>query len=326
MIPSDIVKRALASIEGRMVIGATQVAITCLNAIANASMFSTAKTSEDFLVELSNIFTEVLKSSACVRTYAPILLLNGFRSLIHEVKTGVENGLGVDELKKLVSLTVNNFIKALKTSIDKIGELGSRYILDGDTVLTHESSTTVLSILARASQSGRRFEVIVTETRPEFYGRTLAMALADLNIPVTLIIDSAHYKVMKRVSKVFLGAIAISPGGETLSKIGSAPIAHIAHENGIKVYVAANTHKFTADFTVLEELSQRDGEASMVFSEEEAKRLGIKVLNPLYDIIPPRDIDYIVTEKGAVPPQGAVLIAKENYGWPLVGLKLEDLT
>lgn len=85
------------------------------------------------------------------------------------------------------------------------------------------------------------------------------MALADLSIPVTLIVDSAHYKVMRKVSKVFLGAIAISPGGEALSKIGAASIAHIAHENNIKVYIAASTHKFAADSTLLEELSQREG-------------------------------------------------------------------
>ncbi len=325
MTPSDVIRKALVNIDGKIIVGATQVAITCLNTIADALMISTAKTPEDFLMELSNSFTEVLKNSTCVRTYAPVLLLNGFRSLMYEVKTGVENGLSVNELKKLVSSTVNNFLKALKSSIDKIGELGSRYVLEGDVILTHESSTTVLSILARAYQLGRKFETIVVETRPEFYGRVLAMALADLNIPVTLIIDSAHYKVMNKVSKVFLGAIAISPGGEALSKIGSAPIAHIAHENGVKVYIAASTHKFTADSTILEELSNREGDASLVFSEEESKRLGIRVLNPLYDVIPPENIDYIITEKGAIPPQGSLLIARENYGWPLAGLRLEDL-
>lgn len=43
----------------------------------------------------------------------------------------------------------------------------------------------------------------------------------------------------------------------------------------------------------------------------------LKVRNPAFDVTPPQDIDLIITERGVIPPQAAILIVREQKG-PLI--------
>jgi ribose 1,5-bisphosphate isomerase len=38
------------------------------------------------------------------------------------------------------------------------------------------------------------------------------------------------------------------------------------------------------------------------------------VRNPAFDVTPPEYIDLIVTERGIIPPQGAIMIIHELFG------------
>ncbi len=316
---NPVIEKALEAIRSGKIVGETKITMECLDAIAASTVYMDAKRPEDFEHEVAEYLALFLKERPKL-----ILLANACRYLLNEVKQGIERGLSVTELKKMLALKAIDFNKSMKAAIDKIGEIGARYIEDGDVILTHGASTTVLSILAKAKEEGKKIQVIVTEARPEFQGRILAMALADLGIPTTLIIDSAHYYYIRKVHKVLLGATAICPNGCIVGKIGTGALALAAKEHRVKVYVAANTQKITAEVAFAEEASYERGDPSWVLPQKESQRLGIFVANPTYDITPPDYISLIITEKGAVPPQGVILIAKEIYGWPLVTFKPKD--
>ncbi|MEM4699935.1 MAG: hypothetical protein QXT74_03160 [Candidatus Nezhaarchaeales archaeon] len=313
---SPPISKILEELRSGKLVGETRITMACLDAIASSTVYSKAERPEDFEHEVAGHLALFLRERPTL-----IMLANAARYIINELKQGVEKGMSLTELKKLITLKVMDFNKSIKSSIDKIGEVGSRFIEDGDVVLTHGASTTVLSILARAKEEGKKVQVLVTEGRPEFQGRIMAMALADLEIPTTLIIDSAHYYYMKKVHKVLLGAVAVCPSGCIVAKVGTGAIALAAREHKVKVYVAAATQKVTADSAFAEEASHERGDESWVLPREESSKLGFFVSNPLYDVTPPDYITLIITEKGAVPPQGIVLIAKELYGWPLVTFK-----
>ncbi|RLF12565.1 MAG: ribose 1,5-bisphosphate isomerase [Thermoprotei archaeon] len=313
------IEKVLQGLRSGKIIGETKITMECLDAIASSTVYMKAKRPEDFEHEITEYLALFLKERPRL-----ILLANASRYLINEVRQGIDKGLSVTELKKLVTLKAMEFNKSMRSAIDKIGEVGARYIEDGDVILTHGASTTVLSILAKAKEEGKKIQVMVTEARPDFQGRILAMALADLGLPTTLIIDSAHYYYIRRVHKVVLGATAICPNGCIVGKVGTGAVALAAREHRVKVYVAANTQKITAEVAFAEEASYERGDPSWVLPQEEIQRLGIFVANPTYDVTPPEYIDLIITEKGAVPPQGVILIAKEIYGWPLVTFKHTD--
>lgn len=316
-----IMDAVLKDIEAGKLVGTTRIAMAVLEALKDVTMNSKAKDPDTLLKELRGAFLKFLwkQPQPC------ILPCNGFRYLMREMERGVDDNLGIEELKKLAATSIDNFIKSMKVSVDKIGEIGARYISDNDVIMTAEASTTVLSTLAKAHESGKRIKAVVTETRPEYHGRLMAMALADIGIPTTLIIDSAHRCYMRKVNKVFLGSRAVLPTGEVLAKVGSAAIAAAAHEVGVPVFITANTHKFVVEAKLAEEALTSESDPSLVFPSSEADRLKIEVSNPEYDVIPAKYIYLIITERGVIPPQGAIMIARELYGWPLVSFKPEDL-
>jgi len=311
----------LKDMEAGKLVGSTRIAIAVLEALKDVTINSKAQSSDTLLKELRGAFLKFLwrQPQPC------ILPCNGFRYLIHEVERGVASNLSIEELKKLTVTSIDNFIKSMKVSVDKIGEIGARYISDNDVIMTAEASTSVLSALAKAYEAGKKFQVVVTETRPEYHGRLMAMALADIGIPTTLIIDSAHRCYMRKVTRVFLGSRAVLPTGEVLAKVGSAAIAAAAYEAGVPVLILTNTHKFVVEASLAEEALNSEGDPSLVFPASEAERLRIKVVNPEYDVIPARYIYLIITERGVIPPQGAIVLVRELYGWPLVSFKPEDL-
>jgi len=132
-----------------------------------------------------------------------------------------------------------------------------------------------------------------------------------------MIVDSAVCHFMKTADKVLVGAEAIAANGAVINKIGTSTIASVAHDSRVRVFVAASTQKFSPEtvFGELIEIEERD--PYMVISKEELQKLGdIKIRNPAFDVTPPGNIDLIITERGVIPPQGAILILRERSELP----------
>ena len=69
-------------------------------------------------------------------------------------------------------LNANRFIENSEKALERIGQIGSRRIRDGDTVLTHCNSLAAISVISTAHKSGKKIKVIATESRPRFQGIT----------------------------------------------------------------------------------------------------------------------------------------------------------
>lgn len=102
-----------------------------------------------------------------------------------------------------------------------------RFVGEGCCVLIHGYSRVVISLVRRAAMSGRRFRVIVTEGRPDAAGvevaRVLRMPVGNtkLNIPVTLVLDSAVGFIMDKVDMVIVGAEGVVESGGIINKLGT---------------------------------------------------------------------------------------------------------
>lgn len=75
-------------------------------------------------------------------------------------------------------------------------------------------------------------------------GWKAAEKLADVGIPVTVILDSAAAYVMERVDIVLMGAEGVVESGGIVNKIGTCQIAMIAKAFNKPLYVAAESYKF----------------------------------------------------------------------------------
>jgi ribose 1,5-bisphosphate isomerase len=271
---------------------------------------SKAKDAESFFNEL----TEAARILLQTRPTA-VSLPNGIRYVMHRLNLAKGRNDSFKEIREATLAAASEFIENAKTAVQRIGEIGARRIVDGDVLLTHCNSAAAIEVMKTAWRDGRRFEVLVTETRPRFQGHITARELSKAGIPVTLILDDAVRYFMQDVDKVIVGADAVTANGALVNKIGTSMVALAAHEARVRVFVAAETYKFSPETMIGELVEIEERGPGEVISDEQQRKIGsIKVLNPSFDVTPAEYIDLIITERGIIPPVGAILILEEVFG------------
>lgn len=308
-IPAEV-KQIAEDIREMKIRGAGELARSAVKALMIASEKSSAKNAQDFLADLRAAAMALLKTRPTA-----VSLPNGIRYVMHRVGQASQGIESVDELRLVAIRAAEEFIANSNTAIERIGEIGARRIKDGDVLMTHCNSSAAISIIETAWQMGKRIHVYATETRPRFQGRMTAGILLKHGIPVTMIVDSAARYFMKDIDKVIVGADAVTANGAVVNKIGTSMIALAAKESNVRMFVAAETYKFSPETMIGEVVAIEERSTDEVMSKRELHELpNMEVKNPSFDVTPPEYIDLIITEKGITPPQGAILVLQEVMG------------
>jgi ribose 1,5-bisphosphate isomerase len=309
MLPKDALKIA-EDIRSMRIRGAGHIARSAVEALEITARNSKAKEVNGFVSEL----TEASRTLLQTRPTA-VSLPNGIRYVMHRVNTAAGSATSLEAIRNVALEATKSFIENTRTAVERIGEIGARRIKDGDVLLTHCNSTAVISVMKTAWNQGKKFEVFVTETRPRFQGRVTAAALSKSGIPVTMILDDAVRYFMQDVDKVIVGADAITANGALVNKIGTSMVALAAHETKVRVFVAAETYKFSPETMIGELVKIEERDPTEMISQKELDHIGpIRIRNPSFDVTPPEFIDLIITERGIIPPVGAFLILEEVFG------------
>jgi len=305
------VEKIAEDIKTMRVRGAARIARTAVEGLIITAEESEAKNEEEYLKDLK-ISSKILVSARPTAVSLP----NGIRYVMKRVLKAYRDGAKLEELREETIRVGREFIQNSFKAIEKIGEIGARRIRDGDVILTHCNSSAALSVIITAHRQGKKITVYATETRPRFQGHITVERLVREGIDVRLIVDSAVNYYMDGVDKVIVGADAVASNGAVVNKIGTSLIAASAYLSGVNFFVAAETYKFSPETTAgrLIEIEQRDP-TEVVDREFLKKNKGVKVLNPAFDVTPPQHIDLIITERGIIPPQAAIIILTEVFGW-----------
>lgn len=308
MSSQRVITEVLDRIRSKEFRGPTRVTQAALKALSEASRVSRSGSPKEFVEEQAAFGDLLVKTRPTA-----ILLAHGVRQVINAARKGADQGLKLPALQEIVSKTVDSFLTEIQRSVDKIGEIGARRVRNGDTILCYGHSTSVLSIVEKAQEQGKNLRAIVSEARPELEGRSMAREFLKLNVPTTMIIDSAISYFMKDVDRVLTGADAVSANGAVINKIGTSTVAAIAHFSRVNVFVAASVYKFSPE-TILGELVEiEELDPSLVIPREMMTQFkGMEIRNPAFDVTPPEHIDLIVTERGVIPPQGAIMILRQQ--------------
>ena len=189
-------------------------------------------------------------------------------------------------------------------------------IQDGDVILTFAKSSTIEQTLQEASRHGKRFKVIVADSRPLFEGKTLARRLASLGIEVQHCLLHAINHVIKDVTKAFLGAHAMTSNGRLYSRCGTALVAMTAKEAGIPVIVCCESVKFSdrvaLDSIVMNEIAPSDELLSQADVAEPLSKWkdtpNLQLLNLMFDLTPAEYVDMVITEYGSLPPSSVAVV------------------
>ena len=295
---------AVSAIRDMQVRGAPAIGVTAAYAVVMAASELTEEDREGFLSALREAGE----------------IINGARPTAVNLQWAVRRMLAVAEAEPDLTAVKHRLLAEARRIQEedeeinrRMGDFGKSLMPDGGSVLTHcntgalatSAFGTALGVIRAGWESGLRFKVFNTETRPFLQGaRLTAWEFQQLGIPATLIVDSAAGLLMQQgeISCVITGADRIAANGDTANKIGTYSLAVLAKENGIPFYVAAPTSTVDMSLSSGEEIEieQRTGAEVTHFQGSPTAPIGVEALNPAFDVTPNRYINAIVTENAVV--------------------------
>lgn len=281
------VKKIISDIKSLKIQGARDVAKAGACAMAEAAKKSKAKTFSAFEKDLRKTAENLVKA----RETEPALR-HVVASILASVKKEESNDIKM--VKQMTSNLCSHWLQEIDAMLTSIAHNGASLIKKNDVILTHCHSNNVMAILTLAKRQGKKFHVIVTETRPLNQGLMTARELLKARVPVTYGVDAAAGYLMKSAKKVIVGCDALLPDGSLVNKVGTFPIALLAKRMGKPFYTAGEIFKFTKEVTI----EQRDPKEVI----QPSRLKGAKIVNPAFDVTPAEYIEKIITEKGAVKP------------------------
>ncbi|KAH7554411.1 hypothetical protein JRO89_XS12G0197100 [Xanthoceras sorbifolium] len=230
--------------------------------------------------------------------------------------------LSESEAKASIQSDIDRFINEKIIVADKvIVKHAVTKISDGDVLLTYGSSYAVEMILLHAHELGKRFRVVVVDSRPKLEGKLLLRRLVGKGVNCTYTHINAISYILHEVTRVFLGASSVLSNGTVYSRVGTACVAMVAHAFRVPVLVCCEAYKFhervQLDSICSNELGDPDviskvpGREDINYLDGWADSQNLQLLNLNYDATPSDYVSMIITDYGMVPPTSVPVIVRE---------------
>jgi len=211
------------------------------------------------------------------------------REVVERVREA--NPASVVEAHEVTAAAIDDVVERVNGGKHGAAEAAADRIEDGQTVLTHDYSSTVLEAIELAARDGKHLDVYVTEARPRHLGRKTARTLAAIDrVDPTLIVDGASGYYLEDCDAVLLGMDCIV-GDTYYNRVGTYPLVATANDVGTTVSVTGSSAKLVEEGFHFEN-DYRD--TSEVIREPPE---GFDVNNPAYDATPTRLLDAVVTNE-----------------------------
>ncbi|KAK5939075.1 hypothetical protein PMZ80_008378 [Knufia obscura] len=197
-----------------------------------------------------------------------------------------------NDAKKFLCDAVDGFIREKVTLASEViaSQACSRIEASGETILVYGKSSVVeKTLLKAAKEEGKKFRVVIVDSRPLFEGRNLAKGLLragmreggeleGCEVVYCLISGLADVLEQNSVTKCFLGASGMFGNGSLYSRCGTAMVAMMAKQYKVPVIVLGESLKFTAKMAV-DSLSLNEvGDADALVEREESQTFTSAVL------------------------------------------------
>jgi len=231
-----------------------------------------------------------------------------------------------EQAKEFLVAEIDTFVHEKINFADTvICKHGVSRINDGDVILTYAKSHVVEMTLKQAFDEGKKFRVVVVDSRPKLEGKELLRRLVKHGVKCTYVLINALSYIMNEVTKVMTGAYSLLTNGTVISRVGTALVGMIARTNNVPVLVLCETYKFNErvqlDSICFNELGDPD---DLVFIDRDDARFGdvlsdwrdlakLKLLNLTYDLVPAEFVSMVITEVGMIPSTSVPVILREYH-------------
>lgn len=308
--------------------GAPAIGIAAAMGIALGAQDIKANNFNEFKKRLEPIFNEMLSTRPTAVNIK--WAVERIRKFLKEKRS--------ESVNRLKELLIDEAKKILKEDIEvnkAIGKWGAELIKDGNTILTHCNAGalatggygTATAPMFVAREQGKKFEVIVDETRPVLQGaRLTAWELMKEGIPVTLITDNTAGALMNmgEIDLVIVGTDRTARNGDVANKIGTYTVAVLCKKHKIPFYVAAPLSSIDFSITSGKEIPIEERgpeEVTHIFGKCQIAPDGVRVRNIAFDVTPHKYVTAIITEKGIFRPKDIRKLMKNNINLEEVRLR-----
>ncbi|XP_017654140.1 translation initiation factor eIF-2B subunit delta isoform X3 [Nannospalax galili] len=282
-IPSSVIHPAMVRLglqySQGLVSGSNARCIALLHALQQVIRDYTTPPSEELSRDLVNKLKPYISFLTQCRPLSASMY-NAIKFLNKEI-TSMSSAKREEEAKSELVEAIDRYVQEkIVLAAQAISRFAYKKISDGDVILVYGCSSLVSRILQEAWIEGRRFRVVVVDSRPRL-----------------------------EVSKVLLGAYALLANGSVMSRVGTAQLALVARVHNVPVLVCCETYKFCervqTDAFVSNELDDPDDlqceRGERVALADWQKYPSLRLLNLVYDVTPPELVDLVITELGMIP-------------------------
>jgi eIF-2B alpha/beta/delta-like uncharacterized protein len=286
------ISRLIDEIRNDKTQGASQLARQAVMVLKAAAEHSQAASAEQFLEELKGV-GEGLKGAR--PAMAPIF------NIVNRYLGALSPAQGLDHLKGLAITKADELARVSLQAIAEITSCGLGLIAEGDRIMTHSYSSTVMAVLEETFAEGKPIEVIATRSGAGRTGQRIALELGRQGMKVTLIDDTAVGLYISSANKVMVGADRVCLDGTIVNGVGTYPLALAAQKAAVPFYVLCETLKFDHRLRG-EEVDLEEKEPSEIVGRAKLPpQLSVK--NPYFDLTPLELVTGIVTENGLLTPK-----------------------
>lgn len=167
--------------------------------------------------------------------------------------------------------------------------------LSNKTILLHSNSSAVKSFFSTQKAHAKKIRIVQTESRPLMEGRIQAEFLAGSGYQVKLVADSAIGRYAGSAGMSILGADAIYKDF-FINKCGSFPIALLCREQGIPLYVLADSRKIWSGSELSDPVEDIKPPDELWKNPPD----NVIVENYYFERIPNELVNLFITEKGSL--------------------------
>lgn len=292
----------IEEIKNNQTHGASQLARQAVSVLKVAAQKSRAASSKQFLKEQKEIGRQLMRARPAMAPIANIV------SILLDAIVGKTAGMDLARIRLFTVSRAEELLQDSLKAVARIAEYGARLVADGDIIMTHSYSSTVVAMLERAFAEHPHIEVVATKSGSSGSGMMTARELAGCGIPVTLIDDTAVGLYISRANKAVIGADRICADGKVVNGVGSYLLALAAQRAGVPFYVLCESLKFDPGLKGEEvDLEEREPSVGPGGLPPEGRPR-----NPGFDITPLELITGVVTEKGLLAAEQVIGYVKNS--------------
>ncbi|CAF1935297.1 unnamed protein product [Rotaria magnacalcarata] len=227
----------------------------------------------------------------------------------------VEGEVSVQRLKPELMDDLNWYSSDIELSVKNLSQQALAHIHANELILTLGYSYTVEQFFKYAASKNRKFHVFILEHAPFFTGHKMAVNLSALNIPVTVVTDSAVFAIMARVNKILIGTRSLLANGGLTAKSGTYNLALAAKHYNVPLLVCAPTYKFSPTYLPSFDpvMCNTFPSPENILSYESIYQSSLDIVVPMHDYVPPELVTLIIGSGMGNAPSYVYRIVSELY-------------